>query len=209
MRTLAILPVKGFARAKQRLSTSLGDAARQALVEAMLDDVLSALGRSAVDGVLVITAGEAPRRIALDHGAQVLGDQEAGHNAAAALGIAAAIREGFERALLVPGDCPALDATEIDGLLARPSPAPSVLVVPDRHGTGTNALLLSPPDAISSSFGAGSCQRHVALARREGALVEVVNVPTLALDIDTPEDLEALSGQEGRAPKTRELLARC
>jgi 2-phospho-L-lactate guanylyltransferase len=209
MRTLAILPVKTFSHAKQRLRRGLSDDTREALVEAMLADVLGALRLSAIDRVLVITAGEAPRRIAEAHGAQVLADEEAGHNAAAGLGIGQALGRAYDRALLVPGDCPALDPAEVDDLLSRPAPIPSVLVVPDRHGTGTNALLLTPPDSIPPSFGPGSCQRHLELARARGVAAEVVNVPSLALDVDTPEDLEALASLSTRAQRTHGILARC
>ena len=209
MRTLAILPVKGFTQAKQRLRRGLPDATREALVEAMLADVLSALRLTAVDQVLVVTAAATPRRIAETHGAQVLADEEAGHNPAASLGIGYARSEGFDRALLVPGDCPALDPAEIDELLARPITAPSVLVVPDRHGSGTNALLLTPPDSIPPSFGPGSCRRHLGLAKARGVAAEAVHLPSLALDIDTPEDLEALASLSRRAQRTHGILARC
>jgi 2-phospho-L-lactate guanylyltransferase len=209
MRTLAILPVKGFSRAKQRLRQGLSDVTREALVEAMLADVLSALRLTRVDQVLVITAAEAPRGIALAHGAQVLADEDAGHNAAAGIGIGRALSEGFDRALLVPGDCPALDPGEVDELLADRTTAPSVIVIPDRHGTGTNALLLAPPDSISPSFGPGSCQRHLELARARGVTAETMHLPSLALDVDTPEDLEALAGVSTRAKRTHDVLARC
>jgi 2-phospho-L-lactate guanylyltransferase len=209
MGTLAILPVKTFAQAKQRLRTGLPASTREALVEAMLADVLGALIRSSVDRILVITASAAARQLAYDHGARVLADEEAGHNTAAGLGVAVALGEQFDRALLVPGDCPALDPLEIDGLLIRPVPPVSVLVVPDRHGTGTNALLLRPPDAIPPSFGPGSCQRHLALAAARNVAAERVEVPSLALDIDTPEDLEALAALSDRARRTAAILARC
>jgi 2-phospho-L-lactate guanylyltransferase len=84
------------------------------------------------------------------------------------------------------------------------------VVVPDRHGEGTNALLLEPPDAIEPSFGPGSCARHVRAARAAGVAHAVVDVPTLALDVDTGDDLEALAatlgGRRGQAPATRGAL---
>jgi 2-phospho-L-lactate guanylyltransferase len=175
----------------------------------MLADVLSALRLTAVDQVLVITAAAAPRGIALAHGARVRADEDAGHNAAAGIGIGQALNDGFDRALLVPGDCPALDPTEVDELLAHPASTPSVLVVPDRHGTGTNALLLTPPDSMPPSFGPGSCQRHLELARARGVAAEAVHLPSLALDVDTPDDLEALATLSTRAQRTHGVLARC
>ena len=78
--------------------------------------------------------------------------------------------------LLVPGDCPLLDARELDELLVHPAGQRSALIVPDRHGTGTNALLLTPPDALAPSFGPDSCQRHMADADAAGVPAEVVEV---------------------------------
>jgi 2-phospho-L-lactate guanylyltransferase len=122
------------------------------------------------------------------------------------------MRAGAERVVLVPGDCPALSPAEVDELLAHQPPAPSVLVVPDRHGTGTNALVLTPPDAMPSSFGPGSCERHLADAAQAGVHGEIVAVPTLALDVDTAEDLDvlesALAARHGGAANTRGMFLR-
>lgn len=213
MLTLAILPVKSFPYAKQRLAHGLSPSGRQSLAEAMFCDVLAALGQTgAIDELVVVTAGDVVGEIARERGATVLRDTEKGHNAAAQLGIAAALTLGADRVLLVPGDCPALDPAELDALLTRPVDPPSVVIVPDRHGTGTNALLLTPPDALEPSFGPGSAQRHAQHAQTAGTHAEVVEVPSLALDVDTPEDLDALEAalgpSSGAAPRTRELLSK-
>jgi 2-phospho-L-lactate/phosphoenolpyruvate guanylyltransferase len=181
--TSAILPVKSFALAKSRLGGN------PELAESMAGKVLRSLARAReLEEVLVVTREPRAIAIAREVGAVVVDEPiEAGHSAAALLGIAAA-RAG--RVLLVPGDCPLLDPSEIDALLE--SAGPGVTVVPDRHGTGTNALVLDPPDVIAPSFGPGSCARHAALGRAAGARVRIVDVPTLAFDIDTPADLAAL-----------------
>jgi 2-phospho-L-lactate guanylyltransferase len=211
MNTFAILPIKSFENAKRRLAGALEVTPRRALVEAMFSDVLVALRRSsAVDQMLVVTSHHGAQRIAGGYGALVLEDDEQGHNEAATIGVERALALGAERVLLVPGDCPLLAATEIDGLLARPTPSPSVLIVPDRHGTGTNALLLSPPDAMASSFGPGSRARHEQLARDAGIAFETVEVPSLSLDVDEPDDLtaveSALHNSHGGAAHTRGML---
>jgi 2-phospho-L-lactate/phosphoenolpyruvate guanylyltransferase len=211
MPTLAILPIKSFADAKQRLQTELAPGFRRAIVEAMFSDTLVALRRaSSIDRILVVSADHGAQQIAGGYGAHVLDDEQHGHNVAASLGIGWALETGLERVLLVPGDCPLLDPVQLDELLARPVGAPSALIVPDRHGTGTNALLLTPPDALEPSFGPDSRERHASLAEAAGIDYEVVEVPSLALDVDTPDDLAALQSEldatRGGAAHTRGML---
>ncbi len=208
---LAILPVKSFEEAKQRLGDALDRPTRRALAEAMFTDVLIALRRSAtIDGVLVVTSNHAAQRIAAGYGAMVLEANDRGHNHAATEGVERALQDGAKRVLLVPGDCPLLDPVELDDLISRPVLPRSVVIVPDRHGRGTNALLLSPPGAIAPAFGPGSRERHERLARAAGVEGQTVLVASLALDVDTPEDLEAmevaLAARRGGAAHTRGML---
>jgi 2-phospho-L-lactate guanylyltransferase len=212
MATVAILPVKTFTEAKRRLRTGLSPGERRALAQAMFCDVLIALRRSTrLDAVLVVSADHGAQRIAGGYGARVIADHDQGHNVAARRGIERAVGDGAQRVVLVPGDCPALDPHELDALLDHDTQTPSVLVVPDRHRTGTNALVLTPPDALAPSFGPDSCQRHLAQAREAGVHGELVDVPTLALDVDTSHDLEALQRRldeiRGGAANTRGMLA--
>lgn len=211
MPTLAILPIKSFAEAKQRLQPELTPGPRRALAEAMFSDVLVALRRaSSINAILVVSTDHGAQRIAGGHGAMVLDDQQRGHNPAAKLGVSEALEWGADRVLLVPGDCPLLDPTELDALVARRVQSTSALIVPDRHGSGTNALLLTPPRALEPSFGPDSCSRHAANAEAEGTPHEVVQVASLALDVDTPEDLTALQQtlavKHGGAAHTRGML---
>jgi 2-phospho-L-lactate guanylyltransferase len=208
LRTLAIVPVKGFGEAKQRLSESLAPGARSSLAQAMFSDVLAALGRvRALDAVVVVTADPAAEQLA--HGrASVLHDTgRGGQSVAAQIGIRHAVEAGFERVLLVPGDTPLIDAAEVDALLERTeAERVEVGIVADRHGTGTNALVLAPPTAIDPSFGPDSCARHVDLANAGERAHRLEHAPTLAHDVDTPEDLDALrsalAGVRGRAQRT-------
>jgi len=204
--TIAILPVKSFSTAKQRLRDGLDPAQREDLALAMFSDVLSSLGLVPEVQIIVVTASAAARALALEQDARVVQDRETGHNAAAVLGIEEAINRGADRVLLVPGDCPALAPAEVRTLLSRPLPPRSVTIVPDRHGAGTNALLIRPPDALAPAFGPGSCRRHLDLARSAGLHAEIVEVPSLALDIDTAEDLDAL-GNLPRGPATDRFLS--
>jgi len=198
MRTLAILPIKSFADAKQRLAEELDPGRRRALVEAMFCDVLIALKRATlVNAILVVTGDPAAAQIAGGYGTAYAMAKDQGHNPAASLGIARALELGVDRVLLVPGDCPLLDPKQLDELLSRPVAPRSALIVPDRHGTGTNALVLRPPDAIVPAFGPDSCDRHVSVAKGGKVVPWVIELRSLALDVDTPDDLAALERELG------------
>jgi 2-phospho-L-lactate/phosphoenolpyruvate guanylyltransferase len=193
MRATAVIPVKRFTAAKRRLERGLTAAERRDLAELMLIDVLDAVGQcSMVDRVIVVSGEPLAREQAREREFDcVLDISDAGHSQAALLGIeqAAAHRAGC--VALLPADCPLLDPGEIDGLLGRIT-APSVTIVPDRHGTGTNGLILAPPSAIDPSFGPASCKRHASRAAAAEIPHSVEPLPSLALDIDTPADLEVL-----------------
>jgi 2-phospho-L-lactate guanylyltransferase len=205
--TLAILPVKGFDRAKQRLRDRVPDGPRAGLAEAMVTDVLAALERvGRLDGVIVVTAEPVAAVLASAAGAEIVHDDaEAGQSAAAVLGIVRAVERGADRVLLVPGDCPALDPRELDALLGLDD---DVVIVPDRHGSGTNALLLRPPTAIAPSFGPGSRARHEAAAAEAGVRWRSLDVPSLGMDADTPDDLATLERSGRIGATTRAELAR-
>ena len=213
MRTIAILPIKSLGAAKQRLAGLLGSGSRQALAQAMFSDVLAALRQvEGVEEIVVVTANDLARSTARGERVTLLHDDaEAGQSAAAAIGIDYAVEHGFERVLLVPGDTPLLDPAETDALLAgAAAQARAITIVPDRHGTGTNALVLSPPRALTPSFGPGSLERHLSAARASGLEHAVDSVPSLVLDVDTPDDLgelaEVLETRRGRASMTRGAL---
>jgi 2-phospho-L-lactate guanylyltransferase len=212
MSTVAVIPAKPFDDAKSRLAPTVQLGHRRALVEAMFSDALLAVHRvPSIEQTFVVTADPIASRIAGGHGAIVIDDTAESHSEAALLGITRALAMGAARVLLAPGDCPLVDPAELEQLIARPVPERSVLIVPDRHGEGTNALLLTPPDAIAPSFGDGSRRRHAELAAAHGATAEVVELDSLALDVDTPEDLEELvqkfATTFGRAAHTRGMLS--
>ena len=209
MRTAAILPVKSFGDAKQRLGSLLGAGSRQALAQAMFQDVLASLRK--VEGIerIVVVASEPSVEFAADEQIVLLEDQaREGQSAAALIGIHWAIAEGFDRVLLVPGDTPLLAVAELEALLE--SSPEEVVIVPDRHGTGTNGLLLRPPTAIEPSFGPDSLKRHVAAAEAAEVRHRVEHMKSLMFDVDTSEDLavvaETIEASHAVAPRTRGAL---
>jgi 2-phospho-L-lactate/phosphoenolpyruvate guanylyltransferase len=201
LNAVAVLPVKRFSAAKQRMAGGITGGQRRDLAEAMVADVLEAIGQArAIERTIVVTGDPTAQELAAEAGAEVVPDPEdAGHVDAALAGIARAEADGAERVVLLAGDCPLLDPRELDRLLTG-VPGSYVGVVPDRHGTGTNALLLSPPNAIAPAFGEGSRDRHVEAARQAGLPFGVEELPSIELDLDTPADVIALTRELEKRP---------
>jgi 2-phospho-L-lactate guanylyltransferase len=202
MKATAVVPVKRFRGSKRRLSDEVGDPTRTRIVRAMLDDVLAAVGKAAaIERVIVVTGERRAERIAMWQAKrtsvplEVLRDpRDKGHSEAATLGALRAIALGAECVALLPGDCPLLDPAELDEAIGRVVTG-RVTIVPDRHLTGTNGLLLAPPLAIGPAFGEGSRERHERLAHDAGHEPVVEPLTSMALDLDTPADLEALQAE--------------
>jgi 2-phospho-L-lactate/phosphoenolpyruvate guanylyltransferase len=210
LHTTAIVPVKGLSIANGRLDGILEAEERNRLAEALFLDLIVKLPRSrCIDDVLVVTSDESVARQARWFGHMVLvQDADEGHSEAASAGAEAAMVEGAERVAMLPVDCPMLDIEELDAHVGR-SPR-SVLIVPDRHDTGTNALVLTPPDIFVPAFGPDSCARHVSRARAAGISFALEKIDSMAIDLDTPEDFGLLRDKllldPQPAPRTAEVL---
>jgi len=211
LKATAVLPVKRFAAAKQRLAPGIGATHRAELAAAMLEDVLEAIAAArSIERTIVVSSEPRAIELATAGGAELVPDPDVdGHSGAALAGITRAQELGAERVVLLPIDCPLLAPRELERLLTG-MPERYVAIVPDRHRTGTNALALAPPDAIEPSFGEGSCARHVAAARAAGIPFGVEELPSLALDLDTPADIVALTmaleRDKRRAKRTAKAL---
>jgi 2-phospho-L-lactate/phosphoenolpyruvate guanylyltransferase len=209
LKATAVLPVKRLDAAKQRLAAGLDEERRRELAGAMVADVLDAIAEArSIERLIVVSGDPIAQELAAKAGAEVVPDPEdAGHVQAAQAGIARAEAEGAERVALLAGDCPLLDPRELDRLLTG-VPGSYVGIVPDRHGSGTNALLLSPPDAIVPAFGEGSRDRHVEAARRAGIPFGIEELPSIELDLDTPADVIALTRELAKQPKRARRTAK-
>ena len=200
--TVAALPVKDLANAKERLIPLLSPAERQTLARAMLEDVLNALRLAPLDQILVVTRDPEVMELAKDFSASVLEeDANLGHTEAVALAQHHAALAGADRFLTIPGDVPRVTAEEIAMICRSAPPAPGALFVPSRSGLGTNGALLTPPAIMPLKFGEPSFQNHLAAARARGIEPVVLPLTGLGLDIDGPEDLRALIefGEQSRA----------
>jgi 2-phospho-L-lactate guanylyltransferase len=212
VRTAGILPVKSFGAAKQRLGSLLGAGSRHALAQAMFQDVLSSLRKvEAIEQIVVVASEPSVEFETEDRIVLLEDDPQDGQSAAVLIGIRWALAQGFGRVLLVPGDTPLLAVEEVDALLSgAEAENTSVVIVPDRHGTGTNALVIRPPTAIEPSFGADSLERHVAAAQAAGVSHRVERVPSLEFDVDTSDDLTVVAAEIEKsravAPRTRGAL---
>ena len=196
-RTSVVIPVQAFEHAKSRLGAVLDAEERRDLVERLLrGTVTAALATPAVAEVLVVSPDPEVLEVARGAGARSIEQRSRGLNPALQEARAAA---SGSRLLILPADLPGLRPSDVDRILDAGDAAgtPSVVLVPDRHGTGTNALLLDPPDAIDPAFGGDSRAGHAWLAASADIpFVEITGV--LDLDVDTPEDLllaEALAPQ--------------
>jgi 2-phospho-L-lactate guanylyltransferase len=195
-RLAAIIPVGTIEGAKTRLGGTLDAEERQDLVERLLDrTVAAALAVQGIDDVLVISPDREVLRRASDLGARTLRQRSTGLNAGLADARADVVAGGAEAILVLPIDLALVSTAALEDVLApiagsgRDSAADrTVVLVPDRHGTGTNALALRPPEVITFAFGPNSRDAHRGAAQAVGATYLEVTGP-LTFDIDTPADL--------------------
>lgn len=177
----ALVPVKAFADAKRRLGPALSDGERQALVRRMAARVLAAAAPLAVAVVCDDTEVAAWAR---DHGALVVWEPGRGLNGAVEAGVDHLAAMEVRTVVVAHGDLP-----RASGLAALGDPA-GVTLVPDRHGNGTNVIVLPAGSGFRFSYGPGSFARHRAECERLGLPFRVARPPGLAFDVDLPADLE-------------------
>lgn len=206
MTVVAVIPVKDFAEAKLRLRGVLPAPERAALAKAMASDVLRAVGDARGVDRCVVTGGKGARRLATAQACGYCDDSDCDSLSAAITRAAERCADTDATTLLVlPGDLPALRGADIDQLLGLHGGG--LTLCPASRDGGTNALVLTPPDAIEFHYGRDSARRHLAAAQRAGLDCQCLALPALGLDIDTPDDLRRLA--ELRAgPATRAWLQR-
>lgn len=226
--TTALIPVKRLEQSKSRLLPQLPDGDRQALTLAMLEDLIEALQATpGLDRIAVTTPDPAVAEHASRAGAQILMRPEPGLNAALEEGRTRlrAAMDPEEALLIVLGDVAGALPEDFARLLAAASPGdpPDDLHSDDRHHEGaalpsgvwlapssdggTSALLQRPADLIPCCFGRDSAKRHREAAAVAGAAYHELTLPSLAIDLDAPEDLEAFLATRGGGRRTRRLLA--
>jgi 2-phospho-L-lactate guanylyltransferase len=195
MNVTALIPVKGFRNAKQRLAPLLDVGEREILAETMFRDVLCEVKDArGLAGSFVVTGDDRVADIAASFSVEVLREQaECGETVAVEFACGELKKSGCEAVLIVPGDLPLMRRTDIEQILSRVqdrAAAPFALLVPSHDRMGTNALLLAPPDVIKLRFGYDSFSFHMNQIAAQGLPPRFIENERIALDIDEPKDLQ-------------------
>jgi 2-phospho-L-lactate/phosphoenolpyruvate guanylyltransferase len=209
MRAL-LLPIKDLRQAKQRLAPLLDPEERFGLAQAMLADTIRAVrGVRRADKIFVVTNYVPAMQAAEENGWELLREEQ---QISESVSVDAASRKcadcGVRRLLRLPLDVPLVQSSDIDELLAVESAAPALVIVPSRDGTGTNAILRTPPALFPSHFGPGSFAKHCVEAQRAGAQIVIRRNARLEMDVDDEADLRALAREDLHGTETSAWLQR-
>ena len=192
-----VIPVKDFVNAKQRLSGVLSPSERRALSQAMVEDMLECLRQvGAIDGVLLVSDDPGAELLAYRYGARVI--KEKGHSRGLNAAVEQAARYlpslGASHMLVLHGDLPGITSRDVNTLIAElcPPGEPMLRLAPDARRQGSNGLLCSLPAPIGFRYGNDSFTQHRAACEDNGTGFDVMDLPSLQLDIDTPRDLQQL-----------------
>jgi 2-phospho-L-lactate/phosphoenolpyruvate guanylyltransferase len=205
----AILPVKSPRNAKQRLTGFLAVEQRETLARILYRRTLAALCQAeGIDKIVVATSDVEIAGHARESGALVFEETEqVSHSVSADAACLRAMEMGASTALLVPIDVPTVTPADFTQLAA--SARPGLIVVPSSDGTGTNALVRTPPNCIESRFGPGSFRAHLDQALSKGLPADVLRLPGLMFDIDTPEDVAEFLAEPRQCQVSSFLRAAC
>lgn len=202
-----LLPVKDFAHAKQRLSPALDAETRAGLASAMLRDVLNALARARVpQRVVVFTAADEVMQMARPFRFEVMLEKSVDGHSAAVNQMVEELWSSASVILSIAGDLPRLVPSEVDFALGAASEP--ITLIPSLDWTGTNGVVFVPPARITMEYGEGSFRRHLSKASAAGIRVDVMNLPGIAFDIDTPDDLQAFLDDPRKDSETWRYLTR-
>ncbi len=192
----AVVPVKGLRESKKRLASYLSQDNREKLVKALLEDVLSNLGRAGIfSSITVISQDERVTDEIRSPKVVFLKQNGTGLNSAVQQSISSVIKGGADSLTIVLADIPLAQATDFREMLQVGREGPKVVLAPSMKG-GTNIMTLSPPDSISPSYGRWSYSRHLRQAQKKALNVYSISNPRVSFDIDTPRDLSELRSRD-------------
>jgi 2-phospho-L-lactate guanylyltransferase len=196
MSTVAVIPIKQLAGAKQRLASVLEASERQTLFKSMVEDVLTAVEAcSYIDEIWVVTGDSAVADLCQPYAVTIIAEP-VGSGLIAAMTHAGELLagKGVENLVFLPGDLPLVSTAELDivldGITIRETPG--ICIVPAEDLGGSNCLVCSPPDCLPFGFGIDSFRRHLRIARDNDIEPVILKLPGIGLDIDTPADLRQM-----------------
>ena len=200
MDIVAVVPVKDLQGTKSRLSPVMDPAGRAGLTIYMMRKVISALQGAGIRGVCVVSPDRLVLQKAGEKGAATLLQESKGLNPALEEGRRWAMEQEASALLVLPSDLPLIEAEDVWSVVSACGGSPSGAISPDITRTGTNALLLRPPDAIPFSFGIGSFEAHRQAAREKNVPLSVIDRTHLTFDLDTVGDLSHFRSLESQRP---------
>lgn len=192
----AIVPVKPLRRGKSRLAGTLTEDERTELNRQLLAHTLETLKKTPeIEQTLVISRDPQALAVAREFDARTVLEDGSPHlNTALERATVVAKVYATSGVLILPADLPLISQEDIQKLVSVANQYERVVVItPDRHKEGTNALLISPAGIIEYDFGPNSFSRHCERARKAGARLEICILPSIELDLDLPEDLELVA----------------
>ncbi len=203
-----LIPVKEFRRSKERLAPDYSEDQREALARALCEDMFRVVAQvEGIDRVYVVSGEYHALSLARQLNFRTISESE---QISESESVDSASRhcagKGVQALLRLPIDIPLVTARDIEDLFAALEPAPSVVIVPSFDGTGTNALLRSPPDLFPSHFGPDSFALHLTEAVRAGARLRIVRNERIALDVDEPKELRAAAERVSPHSATARLM---
>jgi 2-phospho-L-lactate/phosphoenolpyruvate guanylyltransferase len=203
-----LIPVKDLTRAKQRLALLMTQEERTRLAWAMLENTFAAAAAARnVDRVAVVTLYAPAIELAGQYGMELIPETEQiSESASVDFGSKEAKKRGATAVLRLPIDLPLITAGDIETIFEHDGEGPSIVIVPSRDGTGTNAILRRPPDLFPSHFGPDSLAKHLAEAAAAKAACRVIELHRIALDIDDPSDVSEFI-RRGQGASAHELLS--
>lgn len=195
---MILVPIKDTSSAKQRLAGVLDQPSRTALAQAMLHDVLTTLHNwKARPRVAIVTSDSYAVNLANEYGFEVLPDPDnPGETGAIEMATRICVELGVENTLVIPADIPLMEAWELAEILKH-APAEGSVLVPAADGRGTNAAFRRPANLFPLRFGNDSFKPHHAAAQATGKPCVVLKFAGIAVDVDNPEDLQALIALPG------------
>jgi len=206
MAVFVIIPVKRLDNAKSRLSPLLTDSERKQFCLKMLEDVLRTVkSTKRINQTVVISNDPVVLDVAKNFDVAYLGERKTGLNEAVSQAISWCVGRGATSVLVLPADIPLVMPTDLNRMFALREKA-SMVISPSRSGEGTNALLLTPPDACPTFYGPRSFQRHLEEASRRRISFRMFRSQGIALDIDTIEDLTDFVSIKAKETSAYKLL---